>query len=74
MAYEQATTVVGLPSWWDSATTVEIKTIVSGTTATYNTSDVEFFPYGISVPDNPSYTWTAAIIPWGYIASIIKVS
>lgn len=74
MAYETTEVTPGLPSWWGSAVTVKIQTIASGTFAVYDKEDVEFFPYGIGVPDNTAYDWGASIIPRSYIASIIKNS
>lgn len=75
----QAMTVIPVslyPTWWGGATTVEVQTVTNGNVIAAP-ADVELFPHGVSVPDepaNPSGAWDAAVLPWSQIINIHKAS
>ena len=66
--------VVDEPSWWDTATTVEIDTINSGGENTQCSRDsVDLLPYGVGIPAANSASWAAQILPWWQVENIHQV-
>lgn len=67
--------VIEEPSFWDSATTVEVFLVPpNGPSSQMQRADVDLLSYGIAIPADNTAGWPAQILPWWIITSITKIS